>query len=681
MPERARLPVLRPGRRAGARALQAAIVACALLLLAATPAQVHAATPAAAGQVYAFGANYFGQLGVALGSGTDEVEPTPTLVAFPGALGAVTQLATGSASLAVTASGQLYSFGDNQYGQLGSTTNNGVDTPNPTPTLVTLPGESGPVTQVAAGSYQSLVVTAGGQLYAFGNNYFGQLGNAENNGAVNKANPTPTLVTLPGATGGITQAAAGAEFSLAVTSTGQLYAFGDNQYGQLGITTGSGSLNANPTPTLVTLPGATGGVTQVAAGVFHSLAVTSTGQLYAFGENGYGQLGNEVGNGEFSRANPTPTLVTLPGAIGPVTQVAAGVEQSLVVTASGQLYAFGENDYGQLGVARNSATHNANPTPTLVTLPGAGGGVTQVSAGGPSSLALTSSGQLYGFGDNYSGQLGTTTNNGMETANPTPTLVPLPAGTTIDTIARGPEAFQSLALVADLTVTSTSLSAGHIHSPYSSAVQAAGGTPPYTWSASGLSTGLFINPVSGVISGTATTTGTNNVTLTVTDADGVTASSSLQLAIDEPSCGCVEITHPLTITSASLSNKRFRVGKEATAISAHKIPRGTTFRFTLSAPAQLQIVITRASPGLRHGRSCVAPSARLRRAHAKHCTRTLTVGTLKRAHESSGAGHISFSGRVGRRALRPGSYRAVLTASNEEVLRSKPVTLSFTIIA
>ena len=87
-----------------------------------------------------------------------------------GKIGPVTQVAGGGHSLVVTASGQLYAFGNNFCGQLGSSANSGTNNPNPTPTLVGLPGEIGPVTRVAAGSDYSLAVTASGQLYAFGVN-------------------------------------------------------------------------------------------------------------------------------------------------------------------------------------------------------------------------------------------------------------------------------------------------------------------------------------------------------------------------------------------------------------------------------------------------------------------------------------------------------------------------------
>jgi alpha-tubulin suppressor-like RCC1 family protein len=141
-----------------------------------------------------------------------------------------------SSASASASPGQLYAFGDNESGELGNPMNNNLEevVPNPTPVPVILPGEAGPVTQAAAGGNQSLAITASGQLYAFGYNYYGQLGNPSNNLIAYEANPTPTVVRLPGEVGPASEVAAGRYHSLAVTSSGQLYAFGDNNWGQLG---------------------------------------------------------------------------------------------------------------------------------------------------------------------------------------------------------------------------------------------------------------------------------------------------------------------------------------------------------------------------------------------------------------------------------------------------------------
>jgi len=135
----------------------------------------------------------------------------------------------------------------------------------------------------------------------------------------------------------------------------------------------------------------------------------------------------------------------------------------------------------------------------------------------------------------------------------------------------------------------------------------------------------------------------------------------------------------LRMTAVRMTNRRFRVGRTATAISARRAPVGTSFRFRLSAPARVQITFTRTAPGLRRGRSCVAPSRKLKRAHARRCTRTLIVGNLTRVNVRAGASSIAFSGRIGSKPLKPRSYQAVLTASGSGK-RSQPVVLSFTVV-
>ena len=138
---------------------------------------------------------------------------------------------------------------------------------------------------------------------------------------------------------------------------------------------------------------------------------------------------------------------------------------------------------------------------------------------------------------------------------------------------------------------------------------------------------------------------------------------------------------PPRISAASLTHKRFRIPSQATssATARQRAPTGTRLRFTLSATARLQIAITWATGAVRRGRGCVAPTRALERRHAGRCVRTLTVGSLIRAREPAGADGVAFSGRIGRRALRPGSYKATLRASNAAG-RSRPVALSFAVV-
>jgi alpha-tubulin suppressor-like RCC1 family protein len=647
MPTRRNSEIAGPRFR-GRPALFAALIA--LMIGAAAPAASAATTNP--GELYAFGNNYFGQLGSATNNGTSNANPTPALVNLPGASGPLTEIAAGGFhSLALTTSGQLYAFGDNQYGQLGNATNNGTEEPNPTPTLVSLPGASGAVAQIAAGREHSLALTSTGQLFAFGNNQYGQLGNATNNENSNP-NPTPVAVVLPGASGAVTQIAAGALHSLALTTSGQLYAFGDNQYGQLGNATNNGMAKPNPTPALVTLPGASGAVTQIAGGGSQSLVLTSSGQLYAFGDNQYGQLGTAT-NAGMAKPNPTPALVTLPGASGAVTQIAGGGFHSLALTSTGQLYAFGENNFGQLGSATNNESSKPNPTPAPASLPGASGAVTQIAAGGFHSLALTTSGQLYAFGNNGYGQLGNATNSGTDNPNPTPAPVDLGAGTTIDTVAHGPAANYTLALVADLAVTNNSLPRGRVGAPYNATATAAGGAEPYSWQASGLPPGLSID-AGGQISGRPKKAGTAQVQLGVSDRFGIVASSPpLALAI---------AARP-AIAKLRQSHRRWRRGPRLAKVSSAaarrkggRAPLGTTFSFKLNTQARVKFAFAR-----RKGK-------RFRKAGA------LTFAGHR------GKNRVRFQGRISRRKrLQPGRYRLTATAKSGGE-RSKPRSLRFTIM-
>jgi alpha-tubulin suppressor-like RCC1 family protein len=635
-------------QRYGKPALAAALIA---LTIGAASEPASAATTSA-GQLYAFGLDRYGQLGSTANNGSENPNPTPTLVNLPGAHGPLTEIAVGRYhSLAVTESGQLYAFGENRYGELGSTAGNGSENPNPTPTLVNLPGANGPVVRVAAGEYYSLALTSSGQLYAFGRNEWGQLGSSVNEGT-NNPNPTPTQVGLPGANAPVTEIAAGAAHVLALTASGQLYAFGDNAFGQLGSTA---DFIPNPTPAAVSLPGASGPVTEIAAGGDQSLVLTASGQLYAFGFNAFGELGNTTNNGT-ANPNPIPTPVILPGAVGPVTEIVAGGDHSLVLTASGQLYAFGQNFFGELGLAANGGTLNANPTPALVTLPGASGPVLQIAAGLGHSLALTASGQLYAFGDNLYGELGRTANVGTTNANPTPAPVDLPAGTTIDTVAHGGAAFHVLAMIADLRVANGSLPSGRVDTRYAASAAAEGGSPPYAWRASGLPDGISLDAAGGQIGGTPTAAGTAQVVLSVSDRFGIVANGAPLALRTAP---------PLTISRLRQSHRRWRKGRRPAKLSkavtrrrGRRAPLGTRFTFRLSENATVRFAFAR-----RRGK-------RFRKAAA------LTFAGRQ------GKNRVAFQGRVSRRKrLRPGRYRLTATATApSDGARSKPRSLRFTIV-
>jgi alpha-tubulin suppressor-like RCC1 family protein len=639
----------------------------ALGIVAAALVALPAAALGAQGDFYSVGDNREGELGSSADNAHEVAHPTPFTVPLAAATGAVVQISAGAhSSFALTSTGQLYGFGENYYGQLGSSTNNlkaieEFPYPNPTPSPISLPGATGPVTAVAGGRFHTLALTSTGQLYAFGDNAYGQLGIQANSGT-NNANPTPSLVSLPGATGPPAQIAAGEDASLVVTSTGQLYAFGNNFYGQIGRSANSGTKAPNPKAALVTLPGAGGPVVQASVGRAQSLAVTSTGQLYSFGSNSDGQLGVSTNFGT-SNPNPVPEPVSLPGATGPVVEASAGYDHSLALTATGQVYAFGENLYGQLGISTFAGTSTDIPVPQQVSLPGASGAVVAVIAATYDGYALTSSGQLFGFGSNRWGQLASATNNGNAKPN-LPRLMSSAGNPQVDAVAAGDE--HALVLTADLSVSTGALAGGVVGSPYSATVASAGGTAPQRWSASGLPPGLAIDAV-GEISGTPTAAGSFNPTVTVTDRYGIAASRTLGLSIAAAGPQQQAVAPRLAALKAtrrSLSLDGRLVDGQCVAPTASNRDQPScrqklklTLALTLDAAAKLTVEIDRLRAGrLRRGR-CLAPTDANR--GLPSCTRSTSVGKpiVKRA--KAGAGTLSI---VGPRLL-PGRYRLTATPS------------------
>ncbi|WP_018588460.1 Ig-like domain repeat protein [Salinispora arenicola] len=363
-----------------------------------------------------------------LGDGTTTNSSTPVTVDLPAGT-TVTAVAAGQGhSLAVTSAGTVLAWGANSSGQLGD----GTTTPRSTPVAVDLPAGT-TVTAVAAGDRHSLAVTSTGTVLAWGLNVTGQLYDGT---TTTTSSSTPIVVDLPAGTT-VTAVAAGNAHSLALTSTGTMLAWGANSSGQLG----DGTTTPRSTPVAVDLPVGTTITTIAASSSSHSLAVTSTGTMLAWGANFTGQLGD----GTITNRS-TPVAVDLPAGTT-VTAVATGSGHSLAVTSTGTMLAWGGNGSGQLG----DGSTTSSSTPVAVDLP-AGTTVTAVAGGAGHSLALTSTGTMLAWGFNTSGQLGdgTTSNRSI------PIATDLPADTTITAIAGG--SFHSLAIVPSASTTTLQVS-------------------------------------------------------------------------------------------------------------------------------------------------------------------------------------------------------------------------------
>jgi len=170
-------------------------------------------------------------------------------------------------------------------------------------------------------------------VYAWGWNNVGELGNG-NSGMENL--PVP----VAGMTNGVTAIAAGSFFGMAIKD-GAVWGWGDNSYGQLG--TGASTSDGLDSPVQAT--NLTSGVTAIAAGNSHALAVKN-GMVYAWGRNYAG----EVGNGGWSSIYAPLVVGGLPTNI---VDVAAGYWSSYARSAEGRLWAWGNGLDGQLGTGAN----------------------------------------------------------------------------------------------------------------------------------------------------------------------------------------------------------------------------------------------------------------------------------------------------------------------------------------
>lgn len=181
----------------------------------------------------------------------------------------------------------------------------------------------------------------------------------------------------------VTAVAAGTRHAIAVTQAGEVFGWGANDAGQLGVSTRGLSTEA------LQVQGLTG-IARVAAGRAHSLALAGDGRVWAWGSNTHGQLGAAV-NG---RRKPTPVA-----AVSDVVAIAAGDAHSLALTRAGVVYAWGANNHGQLG----DGTRREHRQPLRLALTD----IVQVAAGATHSLALARDGAVYSWGSGARGELGT----------------------------------------------------------------------------------------------------------------------------------------------------------------------------------------------------------------------------------------------------------------------------------
>ena len=336
----------------------------------------HSVALTADGRVWSWGYNNSGQLG----DGTNTNRSLPVPISGVPEMSKIVEIGTGeNFTLALDDNGILWGWGANSNRQISKDSTYRFLKP----VRIELPG---PVSRFACGNTHALALGRDGKLWAWGTNYYGELGQAHNNtvnGFVEIVKPTgmQNVKTL----------AAGEYNSYAVDVAGKMWAWGYNFYGELG--DGSNTNRFAPVP--VDISNGVPAIKSIDSGGNHALASGIDGSIWSWGLGNYGQLGR----GSTSSSNKPVNVTT---GLTDASAIAAGESHSLAVSPSGVVWAWGRSNRGQLG---NNSTSTSN-IPVQTSPVTDWSDILRVATRNDHNIAMKSDGSVWSWGYNYYGQLG-----------------------------------------------------------------------------------------------------------------------------------------------------------------------------------------------------------------------------------------------------------------------------------
>lgn len=254
---------------------------------------------------------------------------------------------------------------------------------------------------MASGDQHSTIALDGGRIHTWGNNQHGQRGT----GIFQLSDFTtpPGVAFISSAT--LTELAGGAANTLALDSTGAVWSWGLNEHGQLGVDSLIYEFNAPQR-----ISALTGKVMRIAAGDANGLALDDRGALFAWGWNGWGQIGDGTKAASIGRIGdklkPTPVKLDALGGAS-IVDIAQGWATSALLDNAGRIWTWGHNGHGQIGNGTGGLGQYELLPKLVDTSPLGEAYPVDIEFGRYSGLALDNTGRLWSWGWNNVGQLGT----------------------------------------------------------------------------------------------------------------------------------------------------------------------------------------------------------------------------------------------------------------------------------